>query len=270
MMKHYPYEGWILDDIDLDETRRADLEAHLALCPQCAQLSRSLRIALQAIRNAPEQTAPAGFVHKFVSSFESRRRLQERKQARTLAIVFASTALIVVLVSLYVFLPELSLISLAAGAISAAELALEPVSVKQRQEELEVLLLAVVRRRGHQEEVARKTGEDLPQPVALRILDLSSKKGRRKLVGLVADDQVIAAVGGTKLVLHIFISRQLVQPGNRKIVLKEPVAGAGGFEFVIGKDLERQVEAAVHFILPLLSQAAGADDETALEIAARD
>jgi len=33
--------------------------------------------------------------------------------------VFASTALIVVLVSLYVFLPELSLISLAAGAISA-------------------------------------------------------------------------------------------------------------------------------------------------------
>lgn len=119
MMKHYPYEGWILDDIDLDETRRADLEAHLALCPQCAQLSRSLRIALQAIRNAPEQTAPAGFVHKFVSSFEARRRLQERKQARTLAIVFASTALIVVLVSLYVFLPELSLISLAAAAVSA-------------------------------------------------------------------------------------------------------------------------------------------------------
>lgn len=119
MMNHYPYKIWILDEKDLDESQRVELAAHLEICPQCAQLSHSLNIALQSIREATVQAAPAGFTRRFVTSLETRRRDQERKQARTLAIVFASTALIIVLVALYAFLPELSLISLAAGVISA-------------------------------------------------------------------------------------------------------------------------------------------------------
>ena len=55
-----------------------------------------------------------------------------------------------------------------------------------------------------------------------------------------------------------------------RLVLQEPVAGAGGFELVVGEDLEGQVEAAVELVLPLLGQAAGADDEAALQVAAGD
>ena len=55
-----------------------------------------------------------------------------------------------------------------------------------------------------------------------------------------------------------------------RFVLEEPVAGARGLELVVGEDLEGQVEAAVELVLPLLGEAAGADDEAALEVAARD
>ena len=55
-----------------------------------------------------------------------------------------------------------------------------------------------------------------------------------------------------------------------RFVLQEPVAGAGGLELVVGQDLERQMEAAVQLVLPLLGQAARADDQAALEVAAGD
>src|SRR5262245_13885072 len=48
-----------------------------------------------------------------------------------------------------------------------------------------------------------------------------------------------------------------------KVVFDEPVAGARGLQFVVGQDLECQVEAARELVLPLLGEAAGADDETA-------
>ena len=118
-MDHYPYKSWILDDIELDAAQRGELEQHLVVCPQCAKLSSSLNIALQTIRGAPELAAPQDFTRKFVASLETRRREQEQRQARTLAIVLASTALIIVFVSLFIFVPELSLISVAAGFISA-------------------------------------------------------------------------------------------------------------------------------------------------------
>ena len=87
---------------------------------------------------------------------------------------------------------------------------------------------------------------------------------------LVADDQVVAAVRGAELLLHVLVARQLVEARDGEVVLEEPVAGAGGLELVVGQDLEGQVEAAVQLVLPLLGQAAGADDEAALEVAASD
>ena len=53
-------------------------------------------------------------------------------------------------------------------------------------------------------------------------------------------------------------------------VFVEPVAGAGRFQRVVGHDLERQVEPAVEFVLPLLDEVAGADDQAALQVAAGD
>ena len=58
---------------------------------------------------------------------------------------------------------------------TVAEAALEAVPVEQGQEELEVLLLAVVRRRRHQQEVAGQAREELPQAVPFRVLDLGAR-----------------------------------------------------------------------------------------------
>ena len=153
---------------------------------------------------------------------------------------------------------------------TVAGAALEAVAVEQREEELEVLLLAVVRGRRHQQQVAGETRQELPEPVALRVLDLAAEERRRQLVGLVAHDQVPARVGRLQLLLHVLVARQLVQPRDDQVGLQEPVAGASGFELVVGQDLERKLEPAVQLVLPLLGEAAGADDQAPLQVAAGD
>ena len=153
---------------------------------------------------------------------------------------------------------------------AVAEPALEAVAIEQRHEELEVLFLAVVRRGRHQQEVAGERREQLAEAVALGVLDLAAEERGRQLVRLVADDEVPAAVGRLQLLLHVLVARELVEPGDDEVVLQEPVAGAGGFELVVGQDLEGQVEAAVELVLPLLGEAAGADDQAALQVAAGD
>ena len=76
--------------------------------------------------------------------------------------------------------------------------------------------------------------------------------------------------GACQLLLHVLVAAQLVEPGDDEVVLQEPVAGAGRFELVVGQDLERQMEAAVELVLPLLGEAARADDQAALQVAAGD
>ena len=64
------------------------------------------------------------------------------------------------------------------GAVDAvSELALEAVAIQERHEELEVGLLAVVRRGRHQQEVPGQGREQLAQPVALGVLDLAAEDG---------------------------------------------------------------------------------------------
>ena len=60
---------------------------------------------------------------------------------------------------------------------SIAEASFKAVAVQERHEQLEVFLLAVVRRRRHEQEVAGKSREQLAEPVALRRLDLAGKEG---------------------------------------------------------------------------------------------
>ena len=123
---------------------------------------------------------------------------------------------------------------------AVAEAALEAIAIQKREEELEVLLLAVVRRGGHQQEVPCEAREQLAELVALRVLDLPAEEGGGELVRLVADDQVVAAVRRGELLLDVLVARELVEPGDGEIVLDEPVAGARGLELVVGQDLERQ------------------------------
>jgi hypothetical protein len=54
------------------------------------------------------------------------------------------------------------------------------------------------------------------------------------------------------------------------VILKEPVASARGLQLVVRQDLEWEVETPVEFVLPLLREAARADNETPLEVTAGD
>ena len=80
---------------------------------------------------------------------------------------------------------------------AVAELAVEAVGVEQREEELEVLLLAVVRRGGHQQQVPGVLAEPLGEPEAAGLFELRAEEVGGELVGLVEDDQVPA--GGAEL-----------------------------------------------------------------------
>ena len=153
---------------------------------------------------------------------------------------------------------------------AVAELALEAVAVEQGHEELEVFLFAVVGRRRHEEELAGEVGEELAEAVALGIARFAAEVAGRHLVGLVADDEVPVAVAGLQFLLYFLVAGELVETGDDEVGLKEPVAGAGGFELVVGEDFERKLEAAVELILPLFGEASGTDDQAALEVAAGD
>jgi hypothetical protein len=86
----------------------------------------------------------------------------------------------------------------------------------------------------------------------LGVFHLAAEEGSGELVRLVADDQVVATVRGAQLLLHVLVARQLVEAGDGEIVFEEPVACAGGFELVVGQDLEGQMEAPAQLVLPLL------------------
>ena len=118
--------------------------------------------------------------------------------------------------------------------------------------------------------MAGETRQKLPQPVALCVLDLATKERRRHLVGLVAHDEIPTAVRSLQLLLNLFVARELIQPGNDEIGLQEPIACPCGFELIVRQDVKGQLEPTVEFILPLLREAAGTDDQAPLQITARD
>jgi len=59
----------------------------------------------------------------------------------------------------------------------------------------------------------------------------------------VAHDEIPATVWSFEFFLNIFVARELIEPGNNKVVLGKPVARTSGFEFVIGQNVEGELEA---------------------------
>ena len=114
-MEHQPFKAWILDDENLSDEEKVQLSEHLAVCPECEQLSENLNAALQAIRVAPEMAAPAGFTQRWSASLAARKREEEKRQARSLGIALSSSALVIAIGAMLIFVPELSLISMTAG-----------------------------------------------------------------------------------------------------------------------------------------------------------
>lgn len=117
-MNHQPYENWILDEPRLSEEEKRDLSHHLRECPDCTRLSNGWASVQRTIQASQMKPAPADFTGKWSASLARRKREQEKKQARTLVISLCSGAGAILLAVAIYFLPDFSLISLAAGFIS--------------------------------------------------------------------------------------------------------------------------------------------------------
>ena len=154
----------------------------------------------------------------------------------------------------------------ARGAL--AELAVEAVAIQQRHEQLEVLFLAVVRRRSHQQEVAGDRAEQFGQLVALGLLDLAAGEAGRALVCLVDDDQV--PVRRAQLLLQVVVACQLVQARDHPVGLGEGVAIGRQFLLLTTEQRELQTELVAQFVLPLPGQRARRHHQDALRVGAHD
>ena len=82
---------------------------------------------------------------------------------------------------------------------------LETVTIKQREEQLEVFLDAGVRGGGHEDEMARQGTGQPAELVALRFLDLAAYVVRSHLVRFIDNDEI--PVGGRQLGLKILVTR---------------------------------------------------------------
>jgi hypothetical protein len=89
-------------------------------------------------------------------------------------------------------------------------------------------------------------------------------------VRLVAHDEVPPAIGNRQLCLHILVAAQFVESGDNQAVFQKPVPRACRFELVVSQDFEWEMETTIKFVLPLLGQTSRTNDETPLEIAARN
>lgn len=118
-MNHNPYENWILDDLPITADQKRELSIHMDECPECARLYQGWSSVQHTIRQTQIQPAPADFTAKWTSSLLHRKREQEKKQARNLAISLATGAVATLIALGIILLPDLSLISLAAGSITS-------------------------------------------------------------------------------------------------------------------------------------------------------
>ena len=136
------------------------------------------------------------------------------------------------------------------------------------QEELEVLLLAVVRRGRHQQQVPGEPRQELAQAVALGVLDLAAEEGGRHLVGLVEDDQI--PVGLLQLRLHVLVAAELVEPDDDSGFSSNRLPVPGRFERVVGQDLEGELERRCSSSCHCSTRLPGADDQQRLQSPADD
>ncbi len=148
----------------------------------------------------------------------------------------------------------------------------ETVGVEQAHEQLEVLLLAVVRRRGEEQEVLRAWGMATrpSHAAALRLLDLVA--GAAVAESLWASSKTTRSQSGgvVEARLEVLVSGELVEPGDQEVGVGERVARQRRLDAVAGQEGEVEVELLGELRLPLLDEAAGRDDEAATQVAADD
>jgi hypothetical protein len=128
-----------------------------------------------------------------------------------------------------------------------------------------------VRRRRHEEEVPRQLGaaEQLAQVVALRRLQLGAEVVGGHLVRLVDNDEVPVGTVGLQLLLPVLLAGELVEARDHEVVLGERVAGLRRLDERLREDVEAEPELLGQLGLPLLDEAAGRDDQAALQVSAQ-
>ena len=105
---------------------------------------------------------------------------------------------------------------------AVARPAIEPVGVQQGQKELKIGLFAVVRRRRHEEEMARDGAEPFPQLEAPGLVEPVAEVGRGQLVRLVYHHQIPPREA--QLGLQVITPGQLVETHQEQIDLVEGIA----------------------------------------------
>ena len=149
-------------------------------------------------------------------------------------------------------------------AIFAGEL----VAVEEGEEGLEVLLLARVRGRGHEEEVTGPCAEELAELEALGLLEFAAEPVGAHPVGFVDDDQVPVAV--LDLLEQGLVAGEVVHPGDEERVGIEDGLADGGVDELVGQDVEAQAELEEELVLPLVDEATRGDDEATVDVVAQD
>ncbi len=147
-----------------------------------------------------------------------------------------------------------------------AEPALETIGVEETHEQLEVRVLAVVRRCRHQQKIASSSAEQFAELVALGLLYLAAEVRGRHAMSFVADNQVPI---GRRLELRLQLVRSggHVETDDQAVAFNERVARERRLDLIARQDVEREAEFFGHLVLPLLHETARRDDEAAFEVA---
>ena len=117
-MNHQPFEAWILEDQEITQDQKINLDQHLVGCSDCAKLARSWTAAKHEIKSSAVVSAPEGFSQRWQSSLEARRKLQERQQARIMLTSLVSTALAIFITLGILLLPDISPITVMVSFLS--------------------------------------------------------------------------------------------------------------------------------------------------------
>ena len=151
----------------------------------------------------------------------------------------------------------------------AARPAFKDVGIDERHEQLEILVAAIVRRRRHQQEMAGLLADQLSELIALRVLDLIAEQVRRHSVRFIADYEVPIR-RGLQFGLQGLGARRHVEAHNKTPALGERIAGNRALDLLATDHIEVEGELLFQFVLPLLDEISGRDDQASFQVAADD
>lgn len=117
-MNHKPFEAWLLSSERMDPRQAEALASHLGDCPDCRELSASVRNVESLLRAAPMAAPARGFTSRW-SALRAHEDLRHKRAAgwRLLAGAMTATGVTILLIGSVFFLTGGSLSLLVAGSL---------------------------------------------------------------------------------------------------------------------------------------------------------